>query len=75
MKIWGYFIHWPPSSPDSNPPIENLWLTIKDHIHKRNPFPTTFEALRQAIQEEWDAISLKELEFLVHSVSTRGCKV
>lgn len=69
LGIWGYFIDWPPCSPDCSP-IENLWRTIKDHIRKRNPFPTTNEDLRLAIQEEWDAISPEKLESLVHSVST-----
>ena len=28
LEIWGYFIHWLPSSPDCSP-IENLWRIMK----------------------------------------------
>lgn len=70
LGIWGYFIDWPPSSPDCNP-IENLWRTLKQHIRRRNPFPTTNTALRAAIEEEWAAITADELEALVDTVPTR----
>ena len=70
LGIWGYFIDWPPSSPDCNP-IENLWRTLKQRIRSRNPFPTTNAALRTAIEEEWAAITPDELEALVDSLPTR----
>ena len=70
LGIWGYFIDWPPSSPDCSP-IENVWPSIKQRIRRRRPFPTTNEALRIAIQEEWDATTPDELGELVNSVSTR----
>ena len=70
LGIWGYFIDWPPSSPDCSP-IENVWRTMKQRIRQRTPFPTTNEALRVAIQEEWNAITSDELIALVDSVPTR----
>jgi len=70
LGIWGYFIDWPPCSPDCSP-IENIWRTIKDRIRKRNPFPTTNDTLRTAITEEWHSISPDELGSLVDSVPTR----
>jgi len=70
LGIWGYFLDWPPSSPDCNP-IENLWRTLKQRIRHHNPFPTTNEALHTAIEEEWAAITPDELEALVDSLPTR----
>ena len=70
LGIWGYFIDWPPSSPDCNP-IENVWRLMKQRIRQRTPFPTTNEALRIAIHEEWDAITSEELSSLVNSLPTR----
>jgi len=70
LGIWGYFIDWPPCSPDCSP-IENVWRTMKQHIRQRSPFPTNNQALRVAIQEEWNAITSAELIALVDSVPTR----
>lgn len=70
LGIWGYFIDWPPCSPDCNP-IENVWRLMKQQIRKRNPFPTTMENLKVAIQEEWDLITPEELTSLVDSIPTR----
>jgi len=52
---WELLRPWPPSSPDFNL-IEKVWRHIKLRITQRYPFPTSLEGLRQAIQEEWDAI-------------------
>lgn len=70
LGIWGYFIDWPPSSPDCSP-IENVWRSIKQRIRQCQLFPTTNESLRIAIQEEWDATTAEELRELVQSVPTR----
>jgi len=69
LGIWGYFIDWPPSSPDCSS-IKNVWRSIKQGIRRLRPFPTTNEALRVAIQEEWDATTPEELGELVNAVST-----
>ena len=52
---WELLRPWPPSSPDFNL-IEKVWRHIKLRITQRYPFHTSLEGLRQAIQEEWDAI-------------------
>ena len=70
LGIWGYFIDWPPSSPDCNP-IENVWRLMKQRIRKRNPFPATMESLKIAIQEKRDFITPEELPSLVNSIPTR----
>ena len=70
LGIWGYFIDWPPSSPDCNP-IENVWRLMKQWIIKRNPFSAMMETLKVAIQEEWDSITPEELTSLVDSIPTR----
>ena len=74
LGIWGYFMDWPPSSPECNP-IENLGCMLKQRIRCRNRFPTTNTALRTAIEEEWAAITPYELEALADSVSTRPREV
>lgn len=49
-------LDWPASSPDLNP-IENVWSLMKNRINRRQPRPTTLEAMAIAIQEEWEGIS------------------
>jgi len=44
---------------------------MKQRIRKRNPFLTTMETLKVAIQEEWDLITPEELTSLVDSIPTR----
>jgi hypothetical protein len=60
----------PASSPDLNP-IENLWRLIKYRINKRNPRPTTKEAVKQAIIEEWNAITVEEIQSFVDDMPNR----
>lgn len=69
LRIWRYFIDWPPSSPDCNP-IENVWRLKKQQIRKRNPFPAIMGTLKVAIQEEWNSITPEELTSLVDSIPT-----
>ncbi len=52
-KIKGFTKGWPPSSPDLNP-IEKVWRWMKARITEMEPFPTTIEALKAAVQALWD---------------------
>jgi len=61
---------WPASSPDLNP-IENLWSILKERIARHLPRPSTHEAMKEAILEEWDHISEQELERIVDSLPNR----
>jgi len=44
---------------------------MKDCIHYRTPCPPTNILLQQAIQEEWDAITAKEILSLTALVPSR----
>ena len=46
-------VWWPPSSPDLNP-IEKVWRWMKGRTTQMEPFPTTIDGLKQAVQELWD---------------------
>ena len=70
LNMPGYFITWPPTSPDLNP-IEQVWRIMKDRIHRRSPRPTTNEQLLCAIQEEWDAITSEEIASMTSSLPLR----
>lgn len=50
--------NWPPHSPDLNP-IENLWSSLKRRVAKRHPM--TQDELEAAVQAEWDALTLPEV--------------
>jgi hypothetical protein len=61
---------WPPSSPDLNP-IENIWHLLKTRLNKRNPRPTTMTAIRVAIVEEWNGITIDEIRRVVDNMPQR----
>ncbi|CAK5283824.1 unnamed protein product [Mycena citricolor] len=50
----------PACSPDVSP-IEPCWHELKKRIRARRPLPTTFESLKKAIQEEWAAIPISDI--------------
>ena len=74
LNMFGYFLTWPPCSPDLNP-IEHVWRLMKDRIYRRSSRPTTNPLLRIAIQEEWDAITDEEITNLTSSLPARTAAV
>jgi len=61
---------WPPSSPNLNP-IENIWHLLKTRLNKWNPRPTTMAAVRVAILEEWNGITIDEIWRVVDNMPQR----
>jgi hypothetical protein len=59
----------PPESPDLNP-IETIWRTIKQRLKNRGLILDPTE-LRRAIQEEWDNITLEEINRAIDSMPER----
>ena len=59
----------PPASPDLNP-IEGIWRSIKQRLKNRGVFFNK-EDLRRAIEEEWDKISLEEINKLISTMPAR----
>lgn len=63
-------LDWCSLSPDLNP-IENVWYSIKTRLKKRQDRPTTAPSVRQAVQEEWDAVTAYQLLNLEDSIPVR----
>ena len=65
IGLQGFEMGWPPSSPDLNP-IEKIWRWMKNRISQMEPFPTTIEDLKAAVQALWDEMDptmwIKEIE-------------
>jgi hypothetical protein len=55
---WVVNIKHPAQSPDLNP-IEGIWNIIKQRVRQRVFY--TDEEVKQALQEEWDKITLEEI--------------
>ncbi len=60
---------WPPSSPDFNI-IENIWRLLKQRLKARGAF-TDFDALKQALREEWDRLTQEEIQNYIISLPWR----
>jgi DDE superfamily endonuclease len=65
-------IKWPPYSPDLNP-IESVWDWMKDYIQNHFPEKMSYDALRKAVKEAWDAVPNDYLMELLDSMPDR-CK-
>ena len=63
-------MEWPASSPDLNP-IENVWRLLKARLRKRANRPHTSEAMKHAIQEEWEALRLEDYLHYIRSMPER----
>jgi transposase len=59
----------PPESPDLNP-IETIWRTVKQRLKNRGPIFDSSE-LKRAIQEEWDKITLAEINEAIATMPER----
>ena len=60
-------IKWSASSSDLNP-IENVWRLLKARLQKRANRPLTLEAMKHAIQEEWEALCLEDYLHYIRSM-------
>lgn len=63
-------IDWPAYSPDLNP-IEYVWNKMKDYIQEHFPHKMSYDRLREAVKEAWEAIPTSYLEELINSMRDR----
>lgn len=58
----------PAQSPDLNP-IEGIWAILKQRLRRR--IFNSEEEMKQALQEEWDKITIEEIRFRIADMSRR----
>ena len=65
-------IDWPPYSPDLNP-IEAVWDLMKDWIQEYygDEDKLSYDTLRKAVKEAWDAVTVEQLHDLIKSMRAR----
>jgi transposase len=63
-------LDWPAQSPDLNP-IENLWADLKKRVYAKGKDITSKEALKVAIEEEWERTPILLLQKLIDSMPDR----
>ena len=61
-------LNWPANSPDLNP-IENLWSLLKSRVGKH--FPTTRDQIVDAIQLEWNRLTVSDIARCCQSMRQR----
>jgi len=68
----GIRVDWPSYSPDLNP-IEAVWNIMRDWIqeHYDNQDKLSYNTLRNAVKKAWDAVTPKQLDELIDSMSAR----
>ena len=66
------YISWPPYSPDLNP-IESVWNIMKDWIqeHYGDQDKLSYDTLRKAVREAWDAVTPEQLDALIDGMHDR----
>ena len=66
------YISWPPYSPDLNP-IEAVWNIMKDWIqeHYGDQDKLSYNTLRKAVREAWDAVTPEQLDALIDEMHDR----
>lgn len=71
MKEMGMeVLPWPAQSPDVNP-IENIWSILKTRISKRRHHSTTIPALKAALADEWEKLTIEDIRPVVGSMRER----
>ena len=70
-EFWGVnYIASPPTSSDFNI-IEKIWRMIKSRIKAYEYAITKIEDMRQAVQREWNAITIEEIRALIRTMPNR----
>ena len=66
-------IFWPAFSPDLNP-IEAVWNYMKNWIqlHYGDEDKLSYDQMRQAVREAWDAITPEQLDDLIDTMHDRS---
>jgi DDE superfamily endonuclease len=64
-----YIDDWPPWSPDLSP-IENVWRILKQRV--RQHLPKNKQELKRAIEVEWEALTLTEINNVVWCTKKGG---
>lgn len=67
-ELYNFLMWWPANLPDLNP-IENIWRILKYRIQKR--FPKTRDELIRYIQEEWDKLSVQDIQKYCRNMGER----
>lgn len=67
-----HIISWSPYSPDLNP-IEAVWEIMKQWIqdHYGSYDKLSYDSLRKAVREVWDAVTPQQLDGLIDSMKER----